>query len=111
MNKAELLGRLTQDIEIKKTENDNSVINFSIAVNRRFAKEGQQTADFIDYVAWNNTAEHISKYYKKGDMIAVVGSIQTSNWIDDDGNKHYSTKVLVEEVYFTGNKKDRSDNK
>ena len=104
MNKAILMGRLTADPEIKKTPNGVEVARFTLAVNRRFAKEGQQTADFINCVAWRNQAEFLCKYFHKGNMIAVSGSIQTSSWNGEDGKKKYSTEVVADEVYFTGEK-------
>lgn len=82
------------------------VASFSLAVNRRFAKEGEQQADFINIVAWNKTAEFVSKYFKKGQQVAVVGRIQTRNYEDDKGIKHYITEVIAEEVYFADSKKE-----
>lgn len=103
MNKVILMGRLTADPELNKTQSDLSVTRFSIAVNRRYIKEGQQQADFIKCIAWRHTAEFISKYFHKGNMIAVVGSIQTSSY-EKDGRKIYTTEVLVDETYFCGSK-------
>lgn len=104
MNKVILMGRLTRDPEMKTTDAGISVCSFSIAVNRRFAKEGQQQADFINCVAWRQQAEFICKYFSKGSMIAVVGSIQTRTWDDMDGTKRYATEVVVDEAHFTGSK-------
>jgi single-strand DNA-binding protein len=110
MNKVILMGRLTRDIELRQTPNGLSVTRFSIAVNRRFASKGaQQTADFIDCVAWRQTADFIGKYFHKGDMIAVVGSITTDNYTDRNGQKVYRTYVTVDEVYFTGAKQSRQE--
>jgi single-strand DNA-binding protein len=107
MNKVELLGRLTKDPEIRYTQNSNTMVaSFTLAVNRRFAKEGEQQADFINCVAWSKTAEFVNKYFKKGQQVAVVGRIQTRNWEDDNGQKHYATEVIAEEVYFADSKKD-----
>lgn len=100
MNKAILLGRLTKDVELKQTQNGVSVARFTIAVSRRFDKE---TADFINCVAWRNTAEFVSKYFSKGSSIAVVGSIQTGSY-EKDGQKFYTTDVNVDEAYFAGSK-------
>lgn len=100
MNKAILLGRLTKDVELKQTPNGVSVVNFTIAVNRRFDKE---TADFINCVAWRNTAEFIAKYFSKGSSIAIVGSLQTGSY-EKDGQKFYTTDVNVDEAYFAGSK-------
>lgn len=106
MNKVTLLGRITKDIELRQTAGGTAVASFTVAVNRRFAKEGQQQADFINCVAWKQQAEFISKYFSKGSMIAIVGNIQTRTWDDNEGKKHYATEVIVDEVYFTGEKKE-----
>ena len=108
MNKVILMGRLTRDPEMRQTPNGVSVCSFSIAVNRRFAKEGQQTADFINCTAWRQQAEFICKYFQKGAMIAVVGSLQSRSWENQEGKKQYSTDVVVDEVYFTGSKNEGS---
>lgn len=108
MNKVILMGRLTKDPEMRQTQQGTSVCRFSLAVNRRFAKEGQMTADFINCTAWRNTADFISKYFHKGNMIAVVGSLNTSSWEGQDGKKQYSMDVLVDEAYFTGSKENTS---
>lgn len=81
------------------------VASFTLAVNRRFKKEGEQEADFINCVAWKNTADLINKYFKKGQQILVDGRIQTRSY-EDNGQKHYITEVIVENVYFTGTKKE-----
>ena len=104
MNKVILMGRLTRDPEMKQTPTGLSVARLTIAVNRRFAKDGQQTADFIGCVAWRQTAEFICKYFRKGSMIAVVGNIQTRSWDGQDGKKQYATDIVIDEVYFTGEK-------
>lgn len=106
MNKVILMGRLTHDPEMRQTPNGVSVARLSIAVNRRFAKEGSQQADFINCVAWRQTAEFICKYFRKGSMIAVSGSIQSRSWDGQDGKKQYATEVVIDEAYFTGSKSD-----
>ena len=108
MNKVILMGRLTRDPEMRQTPNGVSVCSFSIAVNRRFAKDGQQNADFINCTAWRQQAEFICKYFQKGAMIAVVGNLQSRSWENQEGKKQYSTDVVVDEVYFTGSKNDGS---
>lgn len=108
MNKVILLGRLTRDPELRTTPSGVSVCSFSIAVNRRFAKEGQQTADFINCVAWRQTAEFICKYFTKGRMIAVVGSLTTGRY-EKDGQTHYTTDVTVDEAYFADSKNSSSN--
>ncbi len=85
------------------------VASFSLAVNRRFAKEGEQQADFINIVAWSKTAEFVSKYFKKGQQVGVIGRIQTRTWDDDQGQKHYVTEVVAEEVYFADSKRENTE--
>ena len=104
MNKVILMGRLTRDPELSQTPTGTEMARFSIAVNRRFAKEGQQQADFINCTAWRQQAEFICKHFKQGSMIAVTGSIQTRSWNGQDGKKCYATDIVVDEVYFTGSK-------
>ena len=104
MNKAILMGRLTRDPEVRQTPNGISVTRFTIAVNRRFQREGSQEADFINCVAWRETGERIARFFHKGSMIAVVGSIQTRSWDGQDGKRQYSTEVVVDEWDFTGSK-------
>jgi single-strand DNA-binding protein len=104
MNKAILVGRLTRDPELRTTGSGVSVCSFTIAINRRFRNaEGNYDADFINCVAWRQQAELISKYFAKGRMIGVVGSIQTRNY-DKDGQKVYITEVVVDEVDFVESK-------
>ena len=106
MNKVILMGRLTKDPDIRYTQSSNTLVaNFTLAVNRRFAKEGQQQADFINIIAFAKTGEFCEKYFSKGQQVAVVGRIQTRNWDDDQGQKHYATEIIAEEVYFAGDKK------
>lgn len=108
VNKVILMGRLTKAPEIKQTSNGVIVARFTLAVNRRFAKDGQQKADFINCVAWRQTGEFIAKYFQKGSMMAVVGSMQTRTWDGQDGKKQYATEVVVDEAYFTGEKADEA---
>lgn len=105
MNKAILVGRLTADPELKATTSGVSVCSFSVAVNRRFARAGEERkADFIGCVAWRQTAEFICNYFAKGRMIGLVGSIQTRDWTDNEGRKRYATEVIVDEAYFIESK-------
>lgn len=106
LNKVVLGGRLTADVELKQTTSGVSVCSFSIAVNRRYSKEGDQQTDFISCQAWRNTAEFISKYFKKGSSICVVGSIQQRSWTDKDGQKRYATEIVVDEAMFVDGKND-----
>ena len=105
------MGRLTKDPEIRYTQNNMPVANFSIAVNRRFKREGDtETADFFNVIAWNKTGEFIGKYFKKGQQILVSGRIENRNWTDQQGIKHYATDVVAEEVYFAGSKAENNTN-
>ena len=102
MNKVILMGRLTRDPEVRYTQTNNTLVaSFSLAVNRRFARPGEERqADFINIVAWNKTGEFCSKYFKKGQQVSIIGRIQTRTWDDDNGQKHYVTEVIAEEAYF-----------
>lgn len=104
INKVVLGGRLTSDVELKQTQSGVSVCSFSIAVNRKYAKEGEQQADFINCQAWRGTAEFISKYFRKGSSICITGSIQTRSWNDQSGNKRYATEVVADEAMFVDSK-------
>lgn len=101
MNKVELIGRLTKEPEIKLTSNQTQFCNFTIAVDRRFKDaNGQRQADFINCVAWKQTAVFIQKYFHKGNKIGVVGSIQTRSFDDQNGQKRFVTEVIVDEAEF-----------
>lgn len=102
MNKVILMGRLTKDPEIRYTQTNNTQISsFTIAVNRRFTKKGEEVqADFINIVSYSKVAEFVSNYFQKGQQVSVIGRIQTRNWEDEKGQKHYATEVIAEEVYF-----------
>lgn len=106
LNKTMLMGRLTKDAELRMTQNGVAVASFTLAVDRRFAKEGQQQTDFINCVAFRNTAEFIAKHFTKGRMICVAGSLQSRTWEGQDGKKNYVTEVMVEEAHFTGEKRE-----
>lgn len=106
LNKVMLGGRLTSDVELKTTQSGVSVCSFSLAVNRKYSKEGEQATDFINCQAWRNTAEFISKYFKKGSSLCVIGSIQVRNWTDQNGQKRYATEVVVDEALFVDSKSD-----
>ena len=106
MNKVILLGRLTRDPEVRYTQATNTLVcTFSLAVNRRFKQEGQPDADFINIVAWNKTGEFCSKYFTKGQQVAVCGRIQTRNYDNKDRKKVYVTEVVAEDTYFADSKK------
>jgi single-strand DNA-binding protein len=105
MNKAIIMGRLTKDPELKFTQSQIAVATFTVAVDRRFKDaSGNRQADFLPCVAWRNTAEFVSKYFRKGSMISIVGSIQTRSYDAADGTKRYVTEIVVDEAYFTGSK-------
>ena len=108
MNKVILMGRLTRDPEVRYTQTNNTLVaSFSLAVNRRFARPGEERqADFINIVAWSKTGEFCSKYFKKGQQVGVVGRLQTRNWEDENKVKHYITEVVAEEAYFADSKRD-----
>ena len=108
MNKVILVGRLTKDPELRATQSGTAVISFSVACDRRFAKEGERSADFINCVGWGKTAEFISRYFAKGMRIALSGRIETRSWEDDKGNKRYATEVVAEEVEFAQSKGEGS---
>ena len=108
-NKVILGGRLTADVELKKTPSGISVCTFSVAVNRKVEKGAEPKADFINCVAWRNTAEFISKYFKKGSSILAVGNIQNRSWTDRQGDKRYATDIVVDEVHFVDSKSDATD--
>lgn len=105
-NKTILGGRLTATPELKTTTSGIPVCSFTIAINRKGAKE--QTTDFIRCNAWRNSAEFISKFFKKGSSICVIGSIQTNGYTDKDGNKRTSTEVNVDEALFVDGKNDNA---
>lgn len=107
-NKVILGGRLTADPELRKTPQDVSVTTFSIAVNRAYGRsnDGQPTADFINVVAWRQTAEFITRYFHKGSSICVTGSLQTRTWTDNNNQKRYATEVIVDEAHFVDSKNE-----
>ncbi len=107
LNKAILIGNLTADPELKQTPNGVSVCSFSIGVQRRFKDaNGNNTTDFINIVAWRQTAEFVSKYFHKGRAICIVGSIQVRSYTDQQGNKRYITEVVADEASFVDSKQD-----
>jgi len=104
MNKVILIGRLTRDPELKYTPNGVAVANFNIAVNRPFAKEGEQQADFINGIAWRKQAENLANYQKKGNLIAIDGRIQVRNYENQEGKKVYVTEVVAENIQYLESK-------
>lgn len=112
MNKVILMGRLTRDPEVRYTQSDNAsaVARFSLAIDRRFKKDGEQTADFISCVAFGKTGEFIEKYGRKGTKFVVEGRIQTGSYTNKDGQKVYTTDVVVEQVEFAESKASADGN-
>lgn len=111
LNVAIIMGRLTRDPELRRTNSGKPVASFTVAVDRDYAPEGQEKeTDFIDCVAWNGTAEFVDKYFKKGSMIVVSGRLQLRNWTDKDGNKRRSAEILAGNVYFGESKKSQEGN-
>lgn len=101
LNKAFIMGRLTKDVELKKTQSGLSVCSFTLAVERDFkGQDGQRECDYINCVAWRNTAEFVSKYFGKGKMMVACGSIQCRTWQDSDGHNRRETEVIVDNAYF-----------
>ena len=107
-NKVILVGNLTAQPELKTTASGLSVCNFSLAVNRRFAKQGEQTVDYINVCAWRTSADFVGKYAKKGNSLVVCGSLQTRNYTNSQGQKVYITEVVADEVGFAGNNKSEN---
>lgn len=106
LNKVILGGRISNDLELKQTTSGISVITFSIAINRRGSKDEQQKADFIEIKAWRQTAEFVSRYFRKGSSICIVGELQTDSWTDQQGQKRYKTYVNASEAMFVDSKSD-----
>jgi len=104
MNKVTLVGRMAKDPELKQTSTGKAVGSFTVAVDRRFKRDGQPTADFFNVVAWNKPAELISQYLHKGDRIALNGRLQTRSYQAKDGTNRYVTEVILEEFDFIGSK-------
>ena len=108
-NKAILIGRLTADPELKQTPNGTYLVNFQIAVDRRFkGPDGERKADFITIVAWRERAEFVCKYFHKGEPIGIEGSIQTRNYEDRNGNKRTAVEVVADNAFFVGGKSSNS---
>ena len=107
MNKVILIGRLTADPDLRQTQSGISSCRFTVAVDRGFVRQGEdRQADFIDIIAWRQTAEFISKYFRKGSMIAVQGRIQTRTYEDKNGNKRKAVEIVADNVSFCGSKSE-----
>ena len=111
MNNVSLIGRLTGTPELKRTQSGLAYTRFSIAVDRQFVKQGEERqADFIPILVWNKTAEFVCKYFEKGRRIALNGRIQTGSYKDKDGNTHYTTDVVADNVEFCDSKGNTDSN-
>lgn len=106
MNKVILVGRLTADPELRQTPQGTPVTRFTVAVDRRFRRDGGQQADFITCVAWRQQAEFVCRYFNKGKLIGIEGSIQSRSWDGQDGKRQYATEVVIDNVEFVGPKND-----
>ena len=107
LNTAILMGRLTADPELRHTPNNVAVTSFTLACDRSYVKAGaERQVDFIDIVAWRNTAEFVSRYFRKGQLVAVQGSIQTRTYTDKDGNKRKAFEIVADNVHFAEPKRD-----
>lgn len=104
LNNVVLMGRLTKDPELRQTPQGISVAQFSLAVDRNYSKGEEKQTDFINIVAWRNTADFVSKYFTKGQLVAVRGRLQTRTWQDQNGQKRYATDVVADEVFFAESK-------
>ena len=107
LNKIFLMGRLTRDPELRRTQSGTAVTSFSLAVDRDFkSQSGEKETDFIDVVAWRSTAEFVAKYFTKGRMAVVEGRLQIREWKDKDGNNRRSAEVVADNIYFGDSKRD-----
>ena len=104
LNKVIIGGRLTAEPELKTTQSGISVCSFSVAVNRRVKPGEEQKSDFFNVVAWRTTADFVARYFHKGSSICIVGALQNSTWTDQDGQKHYRTDIVADEVMFVDSK-------
>ena len=111
LNHIILMGRLTKDPELRYTQSQTPVVSFTLAVERDFGGKdgGEKETDFIDIVAWKNTATFVSKYFAKGRMAAVSGRLQIRDWTDKDGNKRRSAEVVADSVYFCESKREKEE--
>ena len=107
LNNVIIMGRLTRDPELRRTQSGTAVTSFTMAVDRDFkSQSGEKETDFIDVVAWRQTAEFVSRFFTKGRMAVVEGRLQMRDWTDKDGNKRTSAEVVAENVYFGDSKRD-----
>jgi len=110
LNKIMLMGRLTQDPELRQTVTNKAVCNFRIAVKRRFTKQGEEESDFFPVTAWEKTGEFCNSYFRKGQQVVLIGRVQNRSWNDEQSNKHSITEIIAEEAYFADAKRDSASN-
>lgn len=110
LNRIILMGRMTRDPELRRTNSGTAVASFTVADDRDFkSQSGEKETDFIDVVAWRNTAEFVSKYFSKGRMAVVEGRLQLRDWTDKEGNKRRTAEIVADRVYFGDSKRDGVD--
>ena len=110
LNRIIVMGRMTRDPELRRTNSGTAVASFTVAVDRDFkSQSGEKETDFIDVVAWRNTAEFVSKYFSKGRMAVVEGRLQLRDWTDKEGNKRRTAEIVADSVYFGDFKRDGGD--
>ena len=111
LNRIDIMGRLTRDPELRHTQSQTPVASFTLAVDRDFGGRdgGERQTDFIDCVAWRQTAEFVSKYFQKGSMAVVSGRLQIRDWTDRDGGKRRTAEVVVDNIYFGESRRSRDD--
>ena len=110
LNRIIVMGRMTRDPELRRTGSGTAVTSFSLAVDRDFkSQSGEKETDFIDIVAWRNTAEFVSKYFTKGRMAVVEGRLQIRDWTDKEGNKRRSAEIVADSVYFGDSKRQEGN--
>ena len=109
LNHITIMGRLTKDPEMRRTNSGVAVTSFTIACDRDFGQNGEKETDFIEVTAWRNTAEFVSKYFTKGRMAVISGRLQIRKWEDKNGNKRNTAEVVADNVYFGDSKKDNSN--
>lgn len=110
LNKVVLMGRLTDNPELRHTSNDVALATFTLAVERNFRSGDERVTDFLDIVCWRNTAEYVSKYFVKGQLVAVEGSIQVRSYTDKNGNNRRAWDIVASQVYFAEGRRDRGAN-
>lgn len=112
MNTVNLMGRLVRDPDVREIGKDAKVCNFTLAVDRNFTDaDGNREADFVSCVAWRGTADFLGRFFHKGDPLALTGRIQTRKYDDDDGETHYVTEIVADQLFFCGSRREASEDK